>query len=449
MTKKEGKIAARAQANRKRGEAAVEELARVRDLVATSRARFACVDVEAWERATGTVTEIGLAVWRDAGSGEHWTFTHLIIEEHVEKCNGRFVEDNKHNFIFGTSLVVSMDEATAIAREILCSADFIVGHAVKGDVKWLRSLGVTLNLDGGRLIDTQRIAAGADFACRLASAEMGDAAGASAVPITWSLKRLIFHMQRIYAGDAAPGWSDLVASDARHPIPKAQRKKHSGDLHLHNGANDAAWTMAVMLSLCNRDAEWLRPDGGGPRHSCAQRAAPGNGKAVDRRRSRSGVSARGEGTVAGSAASGETARLCAASVGRRWGSSDVVIYSSLPGGLPQRTASVGSESREAELRSAPASAPAVAPPVAPAVAPPAAPATSDALLVSVCFDFRDTGLCRYGAGCKYSHDAAALEASRIGDGRAAGSRRRRGRRNRRRRNQGNAGGGGETAAGAP
>ena len=406
-TTKELKKIKRAQANRKRGAAAVEELARVRDLVAISRARFACVDVEAWERATGTVTEIGLAVWHDTGcAGKHWEFTHLIIKEHVEKCNGRFVEDNKHNFIFGTSQLVSMDEATEIAREVLCTADYIVGHAIKGDVKWLRSLGVALNLDGGRLIDTQRIAAGADFACRLASGEMGDAAGASAVPITWSLKRLIFHMQRIHAGDAAPGWSDLVASDARHPIPKSQRKKHSGDLHLHNGANDAAWTMAVMLSLCDRDAEWTRPDGGGPRHSRAQDAARGGG-------------ARGE------------------RAGRR------VAALRVPPPPPE--SSGGSSSREAAQGSTPTSAPAVAPAVANAVAP----ATSSA--VPVCYDFRDGGSCRFGADCKYSHDAAALEASRAGsEGGGARSRRRnnrrRGRRRKPRGGEGAAGGVGEAVA---
>ena len=273
-------VKAAASAARERDAAnAALELERVRQLVRTTHARFVCVDVEAWERETTTITEIGLAQWCDLASyGSHWTFTHLIIAENAAKRNGRYVEDNQDSFIFGQSRVVSMDEAREIAKDALARADFIVGHDLRGDLKWLRLMGVALDLAEGRLVDTQQLAAGlAHATSRCAGgalvSDSRTAAVARAVPISWSLKRLVKHFLRVHSAEAQQGWGDFVESDAAHPLSEAERKQHSGDLHLHNGGNDAAWTMAVMLSICNRDAEWLRTsDGGASRYAAARSA---------------------------------------------------------------------------------------------------------------------------------------------------------------------------------
>ena len=261
--KKAEKRAKKAVAMRRKGEASVRELQRARDLLEGGMdARFTCVDVEAWE-INNKVTEIGLATWRASAGGGGWSFTHLVIAEMYECRNGRYVEDNKDNFIFGTSQIVSLEEATRIARSELLAADYIVGHAIEGDLKWLRSLGVSV--DTSKLLDSQVVAAGIDYAYATTASSSALSASSSATllstlstaspappsPLQWSLKRLILHMQRVQRGEST--WEEIKASDALHPLSKRNKKKNSGVLHLHNGANDAAWTMAVLLSICGRD----------------------------------------------------------------------------------------------------------------------------------------------------------------------------------------------------
>jgi hypothetical protein len=185
------------------------------------------------------------------------------VKKHMILSDLWYVEDNKDNFIFGTSQILSLEEATRIARSELLAADYIVGHAIEGDLKWLRSLGVSV--DTSKLLDSQVVAAGIDYAYATTASPSELSASSSATPLStlstaspappsplqWSLKRLILHMQRVQRGEST--WEEIKASDALHPLSKRNKKKNSGVLHLHNGANDAAWTMAVLLSICGRD----------------------------------------------------------------------------------------------------------------------------------------------------------------------------------------------------
>lgn len=77
--------------------------------------RFVCVDVEAWERATHIVTEVGLAILdtRDtknippggADVGYNWfpliKSHHFRIREHLDKVNRQFVAGCPDSFTFG------------------------------------------------------------------------------------------------------------------------------------------------------------------------------------------------------------------------------------------------------------------------------------------------------------------------------------------------------------
>lgn len=186
---------------------------------------FVAIDVEAWEQDQGKVTEIGLAVARlssravvDSGCPEFsadescFRHRHFLIKEHLSMRNGRFVEDNKDGFLFGDSELISLDNATRELSAELRMADYIVGQAPQGDLKWLRNIGVTgIGADGDvsvhRVLDTQVLAM------------------AGAPPEVDVLN--------------VSGLKALAERYALNPR------------NLHNAANDAAFTLQVFLSQLN------------------------------------------------------------------------------------------------------------------------------------------------------------------------------------------------------
>ncbi|KAI1762489.1 hypothetical protein GGR53DRAFT_468238 [Hypoxylon sp. FL1150] len=115
--------------------------------------RFVCVDVEAWERATHVVTEVGLAILdtRDiisvppGGSrvGYNW-FTliksyHFRIREHLDKINYR------------QSLIVSSRHISRILSTIIEDKEsddkrpiVMVGHDIGQDLKYLKKVGYNI-----------------------------------------------------------------------------------------------------------------------------------------------------------------------------------------------------------------------------------------------------------------------------------------------------------------
>ena len=200
----------------KRLELAVAELKRVKLLFAPVSARcYTCIDVEAWERDSKRVTEVGVACLTTSATAEAaWEFRHFVIEENVGCRNGRFVSDNRDYFLFGRSETVKQTVACAELAGILARTTYLVGHDLRGDVEWLRAMGISV---GGGLarpsaqIDTQQLA----HATRPEK------------HFQIALKTLLLD----------------------HFAPIAPIGMELCDLRLHNGGNDAAWTMAVLLAL--------------------------------------------------------------------------------------------------------------------------------------------------------------------------------------------------------
>lgn len=196
-----------------------------------SRIQLVAVDVEAWEEDSEKVTEIGLAAvqlpailekahasdaereatsvcFADASCFRH---RHILIREHLELRNGRFVQDNKDKFLFGDSEVFhSADVARELMME-LSAADFIIGHAARGDLAWLQKLGV--NCCKPQVVDIQTLA--------LCGTGLEDD-----------------ELLQI-------GLGKLAEKYELHPQ------------HMHNAANDASFTLQVMLSQC--DVAFERP----------------------------------------------------------------------------------------------------------------------------------------------------------------------------------------------
>jgi hypothetical protein len=219
---------------RRVSEAAEEKLALLEQRLATAICPgseglvMASVDVEAWEGNPRLVTEIGLAFFVAVfGHGSTFRHRHIIVEEHLGRRNGKWVEDNRDRFLFGDSEVLPLANAVAEVSKELDGADYIIGHAVAGDLKWLHSIGVRSkqrNSQGAeevtldeRLVDTQML----DIACVARAAR------------------------------AIGGRKDDVKAATKQRSLKVLAEEHG--LHpaaLHNGANDAAFTLQVMLSQC-------------------------------------------------------------------------------------------------------------------------------------------------------------------------------------------------------
>lgn len=177
-----------------------------------------CIDVEAWEKDTKVVTEIGVAVYDPRFQRNsivpHIRLVHIIIEETQHLKNGRYVPNHTHNFNGQESYILNNEDAILLVQQLV---DYyfdpglseietaFVGHDVRGDIKWLTELG--LELPQFEVIDTQKLFA-------ITHGKQGG-----------SLKNLLRAVQQPHA-------------------------------FLHNAGNDAYYT--VILCLCLSDPEYRK-----------------------------------------------------------------------------------------------------------------------------------------------------------------------------------------------
>ncbi|ODQ82789.1 hypothetical protein BABINDRAFT_28248, partial [Babjeviella inositovora NRRL Y-12698] len=127
--------------------------------VANRKTVLFCIDVEAFERNTKCVLEIGISIY-DPRLQENAMFPvihqfHILLKETLKMKNGAFVPNNRDNFLGGDSLVLSCENAATLVQ-LLINHYFVdlpqknpgyetalVGHSVKGDVTWFQSLGIS------------------------------------------------------------------------------------------------------------------------------------------------------------------------------------------------------------------------------------------------------------------------------------------------------------------
>jgi hypothetical protein len=145
----------------------LREMAKTRGILGR-RSVFVCLDVEAWEQTGQEVLEIGIAhlfaeeVWFPTESQnlqetpDLWFpnsihCQHIIVQEHQHLHNGHYVDDNRDQFRFGVSEVMTLQEATHSIQTFFASlasiADeiFLIGHTLTSDFKWLTEMGVDIN----------------------------------------------------------------------------------------------------------------------------------------------------------------------------------------------------------------------------------------------------------------------------------------------------------------
>jgi DNA polymerase III epsilon subunit-like protein len=129
----------------------LEQLALARS-TAVEDTVFLSIDVEKNERGP-EILEVGLAFLTASNS---WFFPeitckHLILEDHDHIRNHRAGYDNKDNFDFGVSEKVNQhtlpSKVHGIVEELRSSGGpvILIGHTVHNDISWLSNAGVTLD----------------------------------------------------------------------------------------------------------------------------------------------------------------------------------------------------------------------------------------------------------------------------------------------------------------
>jgi DNA polymerase III epsilon subunit-like protein len=175
-----------------------------------------CIDVEAWERNLKHVTEIGIAIF-DPQALENTIIPvikpyHIVVREHIKKYNGRFVADNKKNFLGGTSHVLDIAGSKRVLEAVLQKylsdqQGVLVGHDVMSDIKWLNSIGIRIH---------------------------------PSTPIVDSFK--LYNLTQTSGGSL-------------RGILRALNIPHG---YLHNGANDAYFTLLAVMGLCDPNIRKLK-----------------------------------------------------------------------------------------------------------------------------------------------------------------------------------------------
>jgi len=159
-------------------------------------------DLEVYEHDHSIILEIGYAMTTLNNPEDDLETFHYIIKENLGYANGDCVPDNRELFMFGTSRCMSLRRAAAEIQKHIDDADFLVAHSAAHDEEFLASCGVSVS--GKHMFDTQV----------LAMALLPDG------PPLYSLKRLLTDLKITFDDDI-----------------------------LHNGGNDACYTLDVFLAL--------------------------------------------------------------------------------------------------------------------------------------------------------------------------------------------------------
>lgn len=141
LSKKEKKSANKEERKIKRTESGEKSLESYKKLLENDNIGL-LFDIECNERKQVQILEIGYVKFNKNGEIEK---RHLIIEEYYKIRNGKYVEDNKDNYDYGTSEKVSLEKALEIIKEEIEKSDFIVGHGIQNDIKFLKNNNVIIS----------------------------------------------------------------------------------------------------------------------------------------------------------------------------------------------------------------------------------------------------------------------------------------------------------------
>lgn len=127
---------------------APEKLGRLKTRIESANKLFS-LDLE-FHEFTKVVTEVGVTLFYPQ-TGEIVT-RHFIVKEFLKRNNRKYVPNHKHNFEFGESEILSLDEIMDILPELVDGSDFLVGHSFSNDKLFLQQCGCG---QGINVLDTQ------------------------------------------------------------------------------------------------------------------------------------------------------------------------------------------------------------------------------------------------------------------------------------------------------
>lgn len=146
----------------------IDQTRKQMDRVFSRQSVLFCIDVEAWEKDPSKVTEIGIAIYdprfQELALTPNIKTLHLQISENLGLNNGKYVPNNRENFLGMQSWNFNMAAAIDIVQGLIdryfqegqdydCS---LVGHDLKNDINWLQNIGLHIPHDA-RELDTQTL----------------------------------------------------------------------------------------------------------------------------------------------------------------------------------------------------------------------------------------------------------------------------------------------------
>ncbi|CAO3633323.1 unnamed protein product [Cunninghamella blakesleeana] len=208
---------------------AKENYQRAKDYVKGRKYVFVSLDIEAYELDHSILLEIGWSLF-DSQTNQ-FQDQHYMMEPYSHLRNGRYVEDQKLQFQFGTSVWCTLDQALDELYKDLAWATYrdggfiLVGHGLKSDILYLKKQHFTwpkikeMDLDGNIILDPNR------------TSNVHDSS-----------------MVTIINTDDLFG---CHINDLHNPpsLGKCLHHFHIDHSFLHNAGNDAHYTLDLMLAL--------------------------------------------------------------------------------------------------------------------------------------------------------------------------------------------------------
>ena len=113
-------------------------------------------DMEAYEYKQSKITEVGFLSVKNGKIGE---FQHLIIEENLNYRNKNYISDEKDNFNFGRSKVVTMKDAVKILASQIDKHDVLLGQSIQSDFNYFGKMtrGYGDIFEGKKVLDTSNM----------------------------------------------------------------------------------------------------------------------------------------------------------------------------------------------------------------------------------------------------------------------------------------------------
>ncbi|CCD25760.1 uncharacterized protein NDAI_0F04420 [Naumovozyma dairenensis CBS 421] len=231
------------------GESKFEYLTNTIRLMNLNKTICFAFDIEAYENDNNVVTEIGISIYDPRENINSMVPLmrnfHLIISEALPLRNRNWICDFKDCYLLGESLVLSLSETVIFIQTLInyyMKTSFanendpeytwsraFVGHNIKGDLDWLRKIGVVI--PSNDKLDFQLISLKAQ----------------AVVPSTTKgkileKKLLILDTHTFYSACYGTNGSSLGKILRLFQLPHA---------YLHNAGNDAHYTLRVLMHMCD------------------------------------------------------------------------------------------------------------------------------------------------------------------------------------------------------